>query len=1129
MAVSSDTVVINIMLQGGSAADKTAQQVNVALSELTVKAREAAAALASELAGALKAVSAQLAAFDARILMSINALGSLTQGMRAFQAASAVTSTAGKGATKTTEETAKAQASLGTAVNESGQRIKAATKNTQELEKAHKNLKEGVNESEKATGKSSASFSKFSSMVATFQKAIISMIGVLIVFNLLITIPEKIIEGIVAAFKAGVKAVADFQQEVIALTAIIASSQHYSDNMAENYKKSGKIANAVMAEFIRRGKETVATASELGLVFEKIMVAGGDYVKTHREAVDLTILLANAIATLTTGQERSRQLAEETVSFFTQQNRATALLNKFLFTSSTEMQQFWDKARESGKALEMIREKLAGFVIASQDLGSTLEGIKTTFISIGTQFAVMALSGPLKRTITFLLEVQDLFYKNTEKVQRLAAVVSASIEALFAGVARAFGLSQFKIEDIFSVVEEYMPKVVGWIIEVIITLENLFRIVRAIVPLMWPIFSFIILNLRAVISLVTGLINLISTFLTGAVKFLTPGSGYTGKMFLADLEKDKQALKDVGSAAVDFGRMTGTMLSGIFSLIGAKTDEERQKIKVHIANAINEFKSQLSKKGELTQGIFGVFLGVGEQIDTIIDGIAQLNKIQNAGAAGDAARADALHRIAGALEEVRKGMADAEYLDEKLSARHHLIDVNALLRPINQRMVQTSAIMRDVEHQFSMLELSIGGLGGTTNTKTSLVGFVDNMDRLEEQLKPTIADFDLLHSKLSTVIEDYGEAEAETEKVRAAMDKLEASISQIERTLASMRKAFVTIFKTTFSEIRESITSFIGANLVEGILRKLQMAEKLRTIKGSSVFVGSSIEESMAHADAEEKEIHLLRDRIRYGDIEAKKLNDLRDAYKLYKGMLGETATASVGLTDALAKEEARVTTLGFKIFGGLKSSIKGVIDLLKGNMLPVVMAVGNALGDAFQKMFEGSQSLLTSIRKFLGEILIMLGKWLVVKGTAEIANSLGLFGAVTGSLVAGLTQIAVGMATIAAGVAMGGSGSGASSTASTQPSSANSKSTTEPTPYWVRNQDIAAQQSIQYTLSENTRVIHALNGEVSRLSKQSGDVLVSGAIRKNPSIVVEPLTKAASRSVVVQRKLGGALFDAST
>src|SRR5512139_273578 len=98
---------------------------------------------------------------------------------------------------------------------------------------------------------------------------------------------------------------------------------------------------------------------------------------------------------------------------------------------------------------------------------------------------------------------------------------------------------------------------------------------------------------------------------------------------------------------------------------------------------------------------------------------------------------------------------------------------------------------------------------------------------------------------------------------------------------------------------------------------------------------------------------------------------------------------------------------------------------------------------------------------------------------------------------------------------AFGGKGTGGVSKSSTE--------STEVKPYWVRNQDVAAQQGVQYAVGENTRAVNRLNNEVSRLSKETGDTLVTRAIEKNPSVVVKPVTNAVSRSYELQRTFGGA------
>jgi hypothetical protein len=920
---------------------------------------------------------------------------------------------------------------------------------------AVKGTNSALQQQEASINRASKGFSSFSSAVATFKKAIISMIGVLIIFNLFITLPEMIIKGIVGAFKAGVEAVAEFQEQIVGLTAIIASSQKYSDDMLENYKEAGRISSAVMQEFLSRGKESLATTQQLMFSYQKIMVSGSQIVKNHAEAVDLAILLTNSIAAITSGQDLERQLSEEITSLFTQQNRATAMLNKFLFGSTTEMHKFWEEGEAAGDTVEKLKKKLSGFVLASTDLGSIMRGVKSSFIDIGTQFAIMALGGPIKKTLDFLIELRDRLTNDTERIKKFAAVVSSSVTALFESVAHVFGFTDFKVGSLLNTLESLLPRIVGYLVEFVVHMKNLFMILKFVAPLIW----------------------------------------HTAAVVIA-------ALRPIMTIAVMLGRLIG----GILDFVINKIEFMTLLLPKATREAINGFVKEFSAKSELAKGVFGFIESIGTLLEFVAKAGIDLKNMQSAEDAGNAARTKANRGVADALREINKLTADRSKLLLEINGREKAIDVDALLRPINARMRQTASITKEVNKSFDLFQLNLDGLvnmGSTASDSISNLGL--ELLRLEDRIKVPTKDMQNLEFILSKVVDQNGETAEATEKVRAAIEALDASIVSIPQSIASMRRAFSSVFKTTLSDIQDSMGNVFGASFVESILNRQSLAklqEQYRKLSASGA----------SEKDLRPKMEEIIRLQVKLGMVSAdtgKKMLEAADGVdNLFKVMVVAGSRGS-----------------------GFLNSLKLVYNFLKNNMQPVIFALGNAFGDVFQKIMEGTETALGVLRKFLGEALIMFGKWAVSTGLVEMIGGLTVLGRSMGmNSAAGAKLMAVGLAAIAAGVAIAGSAGkgGSSSAAEKSTSSSSGREKKEPEPYWVRNQEVAAQQGIQYVLEENSRAVRMLNGEISRLSKEKGDVLVTNTIKNNPKPIVNTMMKAASRSLTTRRNLGGALTDSS-
>jgi hypothetical protein len=182
---------------------------------------------------------------------------------------------------------------------------------------------------------------------------------------------------------------------------------------------------------------------------------------------------------------------------------------------------------------------------------------------------------------------------------------------------------------------------------------------------------------------------------------------------------------------------------------------------------------------------------------------------------------------------------------------------------------------------------------------------------------------------------------------------------------------------------------------------------------------------------------------------------------------------------------------------------------------------VAGGITSMFNAFFQG-QSVLKAFGGWIGQILVQLGQLCVTTGIAEMALAMTLSGRLMGaSLERGLILLGVGIATIAAGAALGAAGSGSAGAKMNAGAGGDNNNTT---PIYVNNNSIAAQQGIQQALIQNTQVMNSLNNEVSRLSKEDGNTLVSNAVRSNPSSVLTPLANKVRSSYEWQKKFGSAM-----
>ena len=201
-------------------------------------------------------------------------------------------------------------------------------------------------------------------------KALLSMVAVLIVFNLVLRPPQLALQGLISIIRATIATLSDFEQRILALQGILASTVVFLQDPVENFRNAGLVATSVVEQLALRANEMVVSLSEATVVFQTLLATGATRsISDVDKLIDLTILLSNSIAGVAVGQGRLKQLSEETRSIFTKQLRANALLNNILFSNRREMLEFFKQAEASNTVVEQLAERLSGFFSGCPSVG----------------------------------------------------------------------------------------------------------------------------------------------------------------------------------------------------------------------------------------------------------------------------------------------------------------------------------------------------------------------------------------------------------------------------------------------------------------------------------------------------------------------------------------------------------------------------------------------------------------------------------------------------------------------------------------------------------------------------------------------------------------------------------------
>ena len=301
---------------------------------------------------------------------------------------------------------------------------------------------------------------------ATAGKALVSGIAITAFFGTIIGVINTVrsgIQNIIALFREATNTVSNYQQATLGLQALLASTFTFSKDLAENFKVAGIIADKMQRELIRRNRESIASFEDLQLSLQAAMGAGlPKYVKNWKEAVQVVILLSNAIAATTVGQQQSRQLTQEMRDFQQGNLRTTAQLSRLIDQLvKGGLKNQLAKWAETKTMAEDLAKLLPGFATATFRFGRTLEGVKTTFKSIW-QLIQIEVFGPVFEMIANELSglAEKLQSPNGplgQSIARMTKLLSTGLIAGFENFLKVISNNK-TLEDVFEDFEDSVER-----------------------------------------------------------------------------------------------------------------------------------------------------------------------------------------------------------------------------------------------------------------------------------------------------------------------------------------------------------------------------------------------------------------------------------------------------------------------------------------------------------------------------------------------------------------------------------------------------------------------------------------------------------------------------------------------
>lgn len=1022
----------------------------------------------------------------------------------------------------------------------------------------------------------------------TLTKALISMMGVLVAFNLLVTLPQKIMMGMVALGKTIIEMGEEISRSITQTAGLLASFATFGDTAEKSFNNAIQASRKLQMTFAQLAATSLATAEDMQKGFQVFVargglgMAGGDLDKAARTAA----FLVNMTIALTGEQQKERQIYTEIDAFLSGQARAGAVVARLLKAQVGDLKTYLELHRQQGDLLEDLQKRFGGLNQAAARLGTTLTGSMTSIKgSLGILNEIAYRNGAFPTLQNITLQWRDTLQSAVLELGRVKNMAQG-ITPNTMSILRAFGALQVAIEEIVKSINamvsaimgvegpaQMLEKIAGNIMKIALTASAAFK---AIAVGQWST------DLEKVIQQIQKYGTLQKEGLTA----LESIGSYIQKMAKADVfaaedaskisvmyENAQQAYKDYEEAVTNGKIGQGYFLTEFKNRLADLMDELQPYMATSPFGAFGKIWDQeLAGADQKIKKMVSMMLMALSETNNAQTKIQSLFK--STADEADKAFARALNRLEKLKDEYYttlfqqtgidmlvvdyKRLAAARDLREELGAYPELLkealSLNQKLLKLEEKITIEKAWQKAHEIYINQLKTSTDRQTGITEDYISLMNELNSAyiatTRTEDQYTAAMEQLNTVQERinLSTKIMRQEQEklagsilsgmmtglfnEAELKALVAQYDALSKKLEQIMMFFDRLKVAITE--RAAFRQLAGDVKQYAD-EISTLLIRNKDLTEDLDYLRGT----GQDLRPVMQDLTSNLKDIQAASQSVtewigylnaRLSNVPEGEQTSLRELIKQLEALDRQLKISERNTKEALGNMRvlmedmtAFLREIWLQWGNGFVNTTEMIKETALAFFIDIAKNTGQLLAQVFQAAFEG-ESIIKVIKKFIGQALISLGIAAVNTGViALIANALGgmaavMFGMNPGAAIA---LIAAGTAAIAAGAALGASGGGGTKTAP-------QNTPVEPEPIYIRQQDVETQQGIQTVLRENTYAINRLNDEVTRLSRESGDVLVSRAVSRNPNMVVRPVMRAAANSFTVQRALGGALVGSN-
>lgn len=222
-------------------------------------------------------------------------------------------------------------------------------------------------------------------MVGSHEINMASMMRSVLRFYAAYYVASTAIQNTFSFIMLGIKAIDNLKIATIATAAQITSLQGTTANITENYKQNLKYAEALNLKLMEIDAHSFANYEQI-LLMNRALVGQGVVLDLNKEKqIESFTALTNAVAMLTTGQDKTKQASQEIRALMSGQikpsDMVAQMINDIIKRQGVYkdgLEEIVKLGKQHGDTLERLQPYLTGIVEASGDISMTWESVSSS-------------------------------------------------------------------------------------------------------------------------------------------------------------------------------------------------------------------------------------------------------------------------------------------------------------------------------------------------------------------------------------------------------------------------------------------------------------------------------------------------------------------------------------------------------------------------------------------------------------------------------------------------------------------------------------------------------------------------------------------------------------------------------